>query len=115
MSAELILVMAGVNYLAPGMGPGWLMVGSTSHDTETITNPNDFAVTITLANNWTDGRFTWNSPGNVTIPARGSSNQIVGFSGVAGANATATSAVSWSVAGGASGSVNAHAEHDSGA
>ena len=115
MNAGLLMVMSGINYLAPGMGPGWLMVGSTANNTQAITNPNDYAITLTLVNNWTDVRFTWQTPGALVIPARGTANVRVNWSGTNTQFSTATSSVAWSVAGGTSGSATANAEHDNGA
>lgn len=114
MHPALTIVMAGVNFQAPTL-PLWLMTGSTHQtDAETVSNPNDFALTLTLGA-WSDGRFTWSTSSPVTIPPRSSVSVSVHSTVAAGSFLTATATVAWSVAGGSSGNVTANAEHDSGA
>lgn len=109
-------VDAGVANTAP-VAPAFLMVGSTFDDAKNFVNLNDFEMTITLAA-WVVGGgsgFTWLSPSPTVIAPRGLVSLRAHYTGIAASFNTGTATITWSVAGGASGSVIATIEHDNGA
>jgi hypothetical protein len=87
----------------------YLIVSPASNQTLTVSNNNDYPLTLTLGA-WSNPHFTWTTASPVVIAPHSSATVKVAHTTTS--NETATASVPWTVDTGASGTAPATAEYD---